>query len=58
MIFRPSDTLLQIPLCNQVINTYFKPLQKKSFMVEHWHHFKNAWSKQIPWKLYPKPKTS
>jgi hypothetical protein len=27
--FRPSDTLLQIPLCNQMINTYFKPLQKK-----------------------------
>lgn len=54
---RPSDTLLQIPLCNQVINIYFKPLQKTSFMAKYWHHFKNAWSKQVLWKLYSKPKT-
>ncbi len=54
---RPSDTLLQIPLCNQGINIYFKPLQKTSFMVEYLHHFLNAWSKQVLWKFYSKPKT-
>jgi hypothetical protein len=27
-------------------------------MVEYWHHFKYALSKQVPWKLYSKLETS
>jgi hypothetical protein len=43
------------PPCASLKKTYFKPLQTFKSIITYWHVFKNAWPKQVLYKLSSKP---
>jgi hypothetical protein len=49
---------ISVNLLKQFWFTHHKSLQKNSSIVEYWQALKNAWPKQMLWKLSSKPNIS